>query len=307
MADDPNQNKQRFEGFETQALNVENVSDKQLKRGYWILTHKKQFQNLGTFSLMFFCVLTIGYSLISLGHYFIFQYEEYTNALNTAGIDYVNYPGLRAMNAIEPLEIVSRQVLTAGPGKIDIALRVRNPNVQWALEEVKYQFSIGSQVYDTQSAFVMPGEEKYLFALNVDGVASGTPQIFFEEEDWQRVTRYEEWGPKQTNFLITDKQFQSARQSELSSQLPISQAVANLTNATPFNYGEIVVQFALISANRLVGVNQITVRDLDSSEQRDIVARWSEPLSSVSTVEIIPTVNVLDERNYRDFEGQIIP
>ena len=211
------------------------------------------------------------------------------------------------MNAIEPLEIVSRQVISTSPGKVDIAVRVRNNNPQWALEEVEYQFSIGSVVYDLQTDYVLPLEEKYLFGLNLEGVASGTPQVFFEKEDWKRVIRYEDWGPQRLNFLVTDKQFQTARQSELSGQLPISQVVADFTNATPYNYREIEVQVGLLSAGRLVGVNQIAVQDLASFERRAIVARWSESLPSISTVEIIPTVNILDEKVYRDFEGVIIP
>ena len=67
-------NKMKFEGFDTQSSQVEELSKGQLKWGYWFVTHRKQFKNAGTFALMFFGVITLGYSLLATGYYFIFEY-----------------------------------------------------------------------------------------------------------------------------------------------------------------------------------------------------------------------------------------
>ncbi len=297
----------KTEGFDTQAVPVEELTESQLKFGYWFITHKAGLQKMGIGMLIAFIVLTFGYAIFGLGRFYIFQYSEYQQALATAGVDFVNVLGLKEINKIQPIEVVSRHVIPSGQGKIDIAVRVRNPNVKWGLRGVDYQFSIGSTFYEAQRGFLLPGEEKYFVALNVEGVSTGTPQVFFEEFDWWRVTKFEEWGPARTNFVIDEKKFVPARQTELSGQLPISELQANLTNATAYNYDEVTVQFTLLSGNRLVAINQIKLRDLTSSEKRPIVARWSSQLSSISTTEIIPSVNILDESVYADFKGQLFP
>ena len=295
------------EGFDTKAVDTQELSEKELKFGYWFVTHKKGLAKFGKMALILFSVITFGYSIIATGYYFIFQYTDYQNALFTLPDDYVNVLGQHQANRILPLEVISREVLSAGTGKIDIAVRVRNPNTKWGLRGVTYQFTVGGQFYDKERAFVLPGEEKYLLTLNVSGIATGTPQVFFEDEDWWRVTKYEDWGPERTNFLITDKKFTSARQTELSEQLPISQVTAMITNASAFNYDEVEIQVALLSGNRLVGVNTVPFQDFASSETRPMVARWTENLPPISTVEIFPTVNILEEEVYADYEGVFDP
>ncbi len=297
----------KTEGFDTEAVPTEDLTEGQLKFGYWFITHKYGLQKLGIIALIIFIVLTFGYAIFGLGRYYIFQYTEYQQALNTASVDYVNVLGLKEVNKILPIEVVSRHIVPAGQGKIDIAVRVRNPNVKWGVRGVDYQFSVGSTFYEAQRGFLLPGEEKYFVALNVEGVSTATPQVFFEEFDWWRVTKFEDWGPARTNFIIDNKRFVPARQTELSGQLPISQLEATLTNATAYNYDEVMVQFTLFSGNRLAAINQIALRDLKSSEQRPIVARWSSQLASVSTTEIITSVNILDESVYADFKGQLFP
>lgn len=295
------------EGFDTKATEIEELSEGQLSFGYWFVTHRAGLKKVGIGFIIAFIVLTFGYSIFALGRYYIFQYSEYQNALATAGQDYINLVGIRELNRIEPIEIISRHVIAAGTGKIDIAVRVRNPNTKWGLRGVDYQFSIGGTFYETQTGFLLPGEEKYFVALNVDGVSTGTPQVFFENHDWWRVTKFEEWGPERINFEIENKQFVSSRQSELSGQLPVSQLSANFVNPTAYNYDEILIQFALLSGNRLVGINQIKLRDIRSGEARPIVGRWTTQLPSVSGSEIIATVNILDETVYADFEGVLFP
>jgi len=297
----------KTEGFDTKPVEVEALSEKELKFGYWFITHKAGFKKAGILALILFIVATFGYAIFALGRFYIFQYTEYQQALNTAGVDYVNVLGLKELNRVQPIDIISRHIIPAGQGKVDLAVRVRNPNIKWGLRGVNYQFSVGGTFYETQRGFLLPGEEKYFVALNVDGVSTGTPQIFFEDYDWWRVTNYQEWGPQRTNFVIADKRFVPARQTELSGQLPISELQASLTNNTAYNYNDLDIQFTLFTGNRLVGINQITLRDLRSSEQRPIVARWSSQLSSISTSEIIPSVNILDESVYADFEGRLFP
>jgi len=297
----------KTEGFATQSVEIEELTEKQLKFGYWYLTHKKKILKGVNMSLIVFSAITFGYALIATGIYYIFQHEELQISLATSTFDYVNVLGVHQSNAILPLQITTRQVVNAGDGKIDIAIKVQNPNTKWALENVSFQVSHGGKFYDSQETFVLPGEAKYLFLLNVEGARSGTPQVFFENYHWRRVIQYQEWGPPRLNFLVTNKKFVSARQGEISDELPISEVQADITNSTPYNYNDLEIQIALFSGSRMVGVSSVTMQDVASGDLRTIVSRWPQSLPSVSNVEIIPTVNILDQSVYKDFEGEFDP
>lgn len=295
------------EGFDTKGVSTEEISEKELRFGYWFVAHREQLMKLGIGFLMAFSVATIGYSLYKTIRFYAFEYDAFQLGLQTAAVDYINIAGIHEANQIIDLQVESRQILPLGGGKIDIIARISNPNTKWALKSFNYRFAVGSNVYPVQTAYVLPGQERYLMLLNVEGPASGTPQLFIEEQRWQRVIQYQDWGPQRTNFTVANRQFTPARQGELSGQLPISEASAQITNATAYNYTEVEVQIALMSGNRVVAVNQVPLADFSSGQTRTVSARWSQVLPPVNLVEIIPTVNILEQSSYRNFEGRFDP
>ena len=99
----------------------------------------------------------------------------------------------------------------------------------------------------------------------------------------------------------------SPRQGEISEKLPVSEVTALITNDTPFNYNAVEIQVGLSSGNRLVSVTRLSLADFLSGQARPISARWTNTLPPVSNVEIIATVNIIDETVYQDFEGDFDP
>ena len=96
------------EGFDTNPTETQELSDKELTWGYWFITNKDKFLQARNLSLIIFSFITLGFSLISTAYYFIFQYQEYQQALMTIDNDLVNYAQIRANNQILDLEIISR-------------------------------------------------------------------------------------------------------------------------------------------------------------------------------------------------------
>lgn len=295
------------EGFDIKGSSIEEISEKQLKYGYWFVTHKAQLAFLLRLSLIIASVALYGYALVRLTIIYAFEQEEYTQSFSTVFADYINIAGVHEASRILDLQVESRDVLPAGSGKVDIVARVRNPNTKWALQSFQYRFALGTKVYDAQPAFLLPGEEKFLLLLNVEGQAAGTPQLFIDNPEWKRVVQYEEWGPARLKFTIKEKQFTAARQSEIGGQLPLSEASAVLVNDTAYNYANVTVQFGLYSGNRLVGVNQVPLPDFLSGSSRPISARWTNNLPPVTTVDLIPSVLILDQKAYKDFTGEFEP
>ncbi len=299
----PNQS----EGFNTKSVDVQQLTEQELKFGYWFVTHREQLRRLLIGFLVAFCAITYGYALFALIRFYGFEYESYRRGAETAGQTYINIEEVHQSYAIQPLEVVSRQVISGRGQSSDIAVLVRNPNTKWALERVSYQFSIGGRFLQAQETYFLPGEEKYLLALNQEGIVTGTPQVFFENEEWQRVTNYEQWAPDYLNFLITNKRFLSSRQSELSDQLPVSEVTATIANATAYNYVSMEVQVALFTGNRLAAIDSVVIPDFPSGVSKPLSVRFTQNLSAITTVQIIPSVNILDRASFSSFQGEFDP
>ncbi len=295
------------EGFDIKDSRIEEISEKELKYGYWFVTHKAQMQLAIRVFLIVLCIVFYGYALVRLTIIYAIEQPEYEQSLLTAALDYINVPGVHESSRIQDLQVVSRDVLAQGGGKVDVVARVRNPNTKWALESFTFRFALGSTVYEGRKAFLLPGEEKFLMLLNVDGAGSGTPQLFIDEPQWKRVVQYETWGPERLRFTISDKQFIPSRQGEISGQLPVSEVRATIANNTAYNYNEVIVQIGLYTGSRLVAVNQVPLPDFLSGQRRPIAAIWSANLPPVTTVDIIPTVLILAPEAYKDFTGEFDP
>lgn len=295
------------EGFDHGSAPIEELTERELKWGYWFVTHREQLKRVLVIALLVFSVLTYGYALYRIVVFYAIEQDEYTRSLSTASRSYIDVQGVHDANRIQELQVLSRQIIPGTAGQVDVVARVRNPNTKWALKAFTYRFGVGTAVLDEQKGFLLPGEEKFLMALNVKAPASGTPQLLIDNEQWQRVVQYETWGPERSKFVITEKKFVPARQSELSGQLPISEVSALVANSTAYNFNSVEVQVALYSGNRVVAVNKLPMPDFRSGQVRPISARWSTTLASVSNVEVIPTVNILDLASYRDFEGEFDP
>lgn len=291
------------EGFDIKGSSIEEISEKELKWGYWYVSHKAQIALAIRIFLIVLSVVFYGYALVRLTIIYAIEQPIYEQSLPTIFADYINVAGVHESNRVLDLQVISRDVLPAGNGKIDIVARVRNPNTKWALQSFKYRFALGTRVYDAQPAFLLPGEEKFLLLLNVEGQAAGTPQLFIDEPQWKRVIQYETWGPERLQFVIREKQFIAARQSEIGGQLPLSEVTAKITNDTAYNYNEVIFQVGLYSGTRLVGVNQVALSDFRSGETRALAARWTNALPPVTTTDIIPSVLILDQKAYKDFVG----
>lgn len=295
------------EGFDHGQSSIEELSERELTWGYWYVTHREQLQRMLVIALITLSVILYGYAFYRVIHIYAFEQEEYARSLATATQDYIDYAGIRQLNQIQPVQVIARQIIPGTGGNVDVVARVRNPNTKWALKSFTYRFGVGTAILDEERSFLLPGEEKFLMALNVKASAAGNPQVLVDHEQWQRVIQYETWGPERLSFAISEKSFTPSRQGEISDQLQLSEVTAKLTNDTAYNYNELEVQVALYSGTRLTAVNRVTLPDVRSGESREIAARFFGSLPSVSSVELIPTVNILDQASYRDFEGEFDP
>ena len=87
----------------------DNLTEKQLKRGYWFVTHKFQLKKALTISLIVLNVGLWGYVIFGLTVYLI-DFKNYQSAMNQLPQNLANYKTYREENQTFPLDIASQSV-----------------------------------------------------------------------------------------------------------------------------------------------------------------------------------------------------
>ncbi len=276
----------------------EQLSEKQLKRGYWWVTHKVQVRKIFTIVLGVVAALLMTYALYGFGDWFfgsgVFERLQ-TGELAQQAIDYTSF-----RDATRPKDLQSENtiVLSSGEKKYDIFARTTNPNPQWWVE---FEYRFGDKV-PAKKSFLLPGESRYLAAL---GFASdshpGATDLKIENIMWHRVNLHNTrpdiatWMNERLNFHVTNTQFVPPAATD---PVPVWRATFNVENDTGFNYFNVGFIVTLLSGSRVVGVNQVVISDLRAGERRDVDASWFSDIPTVTKVEVKPVVNIFDDHVY---------
>ncbi|PIY78563.1 MAG: hypothetical protein COY82_01820 [Parcubacteria group bacterium CG_4_10_14_0_8_um_filter_35_7] len=280
----------------------EDLTEKQLKIGYWYLTHKAI---LNKYLVIFLIVLNIvlwGYS----GYRWVMYYIEtpsYEKMIAEMPKDLINWKDFHEKHQPQPLQVIETTAISLGKGKYDLVAKIENPNIHWMVEDFKYQFSLGGSLKETKESFVLPGEAKFLIDLGVRG--AGEANVIFKDIDWFRISKFEILKKERLDFVFKNIHFVPASFEE-EGKIPISKVTFDAANQSVYNFWEVGFYVILYRGTEIVGVNYITLERFFSGEKRSVEVKWYEKLPQVTKVIVEPEVNILDEEIFMPLEGEIM-
>ncbi|MDO8466027.1 MAG: hypothetical protein Q7S46_12380 [Gallionella sp.] len=193
------------------------------------------------------------------------------------------------------LEVLEVTVVSAGSGRTDILGKVRNPNSEAGATSFRYTFEIrnqeGTKVTREGVGFILPGEEKYLMALNVELTGTVTGTLALRDIIWERFTDYR--GRPAINIY-------QRRYSELSGGSAFSEAYGLLVNESPYDFRSIRVKVVLRDAEgRALAFNATEMRTVQASEERDFRLLWPTAFpGTVARVEMEAEADVYSSENF---------
>jgi len=286
-------------GFES--VRESQLTEDKLKMGYWWVTHKVQVRRAFSVFMVFFDLALVGFGAFGfLDYYFGTGVQEQLHLSQISRL-YSDYGGLRQLMAPVDLTIETVNVLPAGDGAFDIVAKIvnRNPK-QWA--EFDFQFVSGGPLGQVSHDFVLPGTFKYIHLLDLKSASRpGTPEVQFTNLAWHRVNAhvigpdFPGWARERLNLTISDVEFKPPDPKD---QLTISRATFKVKNFTGYGYRRIGFFVSLIGNGALSGVNYVTISDLRPGDVRQVDASWFSAVPSVSSVEVVPDVNIFDDLVY---------
>jgi len=267
--------------------NNPNLSDKQLKYSYWFLLHKKSLKKLGIVSFIVFDVLMILWAIVGLVKY-LSNYSEFKE-LSQNSPSYIDWETYHNNNQPQDLIIGRTKVVKTISGQADIGVLITNPNIDWGMSQFTYQFVLaGGQTTPIMETWLLPNSDKYLLALSEQTVGvSASLQIL--DQQWQRIDRDQ---ISINEIEVSDVQFVPA--SQLAELTKGGQVTWRVENRSAVSFWDVGWQVILYAGQNEVGFNYLQIKSLDSLASRELSVNWPESLSRVTSVRVIPDINLYD-------------
>jgi hypothetical protein len=275
------------------------ISEGQLKWGYWFVTHKLLLRKILVVVLI---VLNAGFFGFS-GYRFVLDLLDApirAQMIKSLTTNYLN-PDLTASEAPRSLVASNVQVLVS-TGKYDFVSTVKNVNQNY-YAHFSYRFVAGDFATAGQQDFILPGEEKFLANLAVTATnrpAGATMEI--SNVSWQRVNKHiiADWptfASQHLNFPVTDILYTPGIEIAVGKPL-IGRTTFTISNNTGYGYYNVQALVLMYRGAALAAVNLATIPTLAPGETKTGGVTWYEDFGAISQIKVFPTVDITDDASY---------
>jgi hypothetical protein len=276
---------------------IHELSNKQLKLGYWYITHRQRLKKTA--------VIILGLAAIAIWTVVAFGLVKYLVSLSRdSGLvaeiaaTRVDYESFFARNKPQDLVVLPAEVIYNGDSSYDFWTRVTNPNQNRGVARLSYQFVSGNFITATSSVTILPGQSVYLLSLaNLSGTRLASARLNIIETRWQS------W---QAQSVFTENPIITG-QPAFYNNLETTRSWVSFTakNQSIYNFWEVDFQAILFSGSRVIGVNQLNLERFLAGSEREVEISWFERLPRVTKVEIVPIVDVYNRDNFFTLPGEV--
>lgn len=268
----------------------EELTEKQLKWGYWFTTHRFQFYKGLIWFLVIFDVLLGGYNLYSWGDYLFFGYFNDQKLLVDIKNSSLSYQTLQEHFAAKPIVIEGVLSLPTG-NKTDALVLLRNPNNNFFVK-FDYTFLLNGRALEKKSSFLLPGELKYLAELGVQG--GGEVNFKLVGTSWHRISTHELANPQK--FIAERLQFETSELQIL--REPYTHLIFKVQNNSYYSYWQADFLVLLKNYETIIGVEKLALDNFNAGEKRPVDLRIESGLSP-NNIQLVPDLNLFDETIYK--------
>lgn len=270
------------------------IDKKILERGYWIATHRLALKKWLQISLYVLVAFVYVVFFVQFGIY-MFRFSEWEDLMAEARRPLADWEQIHSERAPVDIELGAPVVIPIGDSRYDFAVEVYNPNTQFAVSSVTYRFRYGDGLATPDAtAFILPGERKYLTSLAFRSAEPIANVIDVESEAflWKKISRL---PPLSWNYTELPKFRPSETIVEGGVQRVIPARVTwTVQNSSTLNLRTVVWQVVLLSGNRLVGIMSHRAENMAFLENRSFELVVSNVAGRVDSVKVYPIVNIFD-------------
>lgn len=277
------------------------LTSKEIEQGYYFLTHRKIFIRLAL-GVMIFLVFII-YAILLFNFIKSLQmssWQEIANGQQTTN----SWSAYHQANQPQDLAVGKPLALATGTNLYNLVVIVKNPNKDWFLSQFDYTFLVNGQALQTKQAFLPTGDQTILSFSGYPS-AQNIRDLKVEINNYHWYHRNSQVKP--INWEIKNISWQPLSRNTVGEKVVTLPARASwqAKNLSLYDFWQVDWQVVLFANDTLVGVGEITSRDFNSLQTKDLEAIFNYNLPAVSRVEIWPHVNNLDKDNFKKIEADI--
>ncbi|MEI6528993.1 MAG: hypothetical protein WCN88_01130 [Candidatus Falkowbacteria bacterium] len=280
---------------------LEGLSLKKMNFGLWLSEHRAQ---IGKFFIIFLIAISAFFFIFTSYNYFVYFRNSSLKADDIAST---------ISNVVSQRNIASDitygipQIFRSGEN-YDLVVLIKNPNDKFTAH-FQYCFATSEKNIKCSSGFIMPLEEKYIFALG-QKIQTASPVVSFKitSTSWQRIDTHQiaDWSSyfnSHINFAFENINLALADESGLSEKIGLDSLEFTAINRSNFGYYEVPFNISFYSGSELIGVNRYIIKNFLAGESRTVRMSWLGGLSSNIRTEIRPELDLLDDSIYLKYQG----
>ncbi len=275
------------------------LSPRQFGFSRWIFVNQQNIWRTTVGILIFLNVVLWGYSLYGWLDYYVLsanRYRDMISQMTISGYDMTTYK-----NAHQPqdLAVANPQVLAGTAGRYDFLANAKNPNAAW-LAKIEYHFvGAGDYVGKKLQTFILPLDEKPIVDLAVNSItAPRNVDLVIDDLSWKKAPDYENYRNQVLQVEIFDLAHVDSQTAGLGNP-SVSQTRFSVKNNSAYDYWTIGWYVLLYRGSQLVGINYLLDEEFLSGQTKNFAINWFSNISSVTSVKVIPDINILDRAVFR--------
>lgn len=284
---------------------MEQLTDKQLELGYWLLTHRHYFKKALVVFLILINTLAWGFGFYQSILYFSGRSAE-KEVARLLVKDYVEYESYRLKNQPMGVEIGPAFAVNSYSGKksikeFDLVSTVKNLDFKWAGKSLQYHFVVDGVGLPVKTSFILPSEEKYLtdFSVNLRNVPK-TIQLVVDKIEWQRIRDWKNFSS--LDLLISEADYDYY---DIGSGQKGTKLVFTADNQSIYDFWEMGFHGILYRGNQIIGVGFVSLDKLLRHEPREVQINWWGKIDGITRLVINPDVNLLNPDTIMELEGGV--
>lgn len=277
----------------------------ELKFASWWVQHGIQVRRAGHFVLIGISVIFWGYALWSLLDAYAISYPRESRINRQIAI---NQQLLTALESDRPRDVSLTDVAVSQTtdNRFDMAVEATNPNAQW-WAEFNYRFSLSGEQTPMRSGYVLPGSTQVITELGYKPTAKGgrSATLIVENIRWHRVdpsivgASYKEFASNHKSFSFEDIGYDT---NITLGTRKVGQTSFTLVNNSAYGFWSVDLVVRLYRGGFPIAINVINVTKVLPGERRLIQTVWLDNLPDITKTEVIPQVNLLDQKAYMSTE-----
>ncbi len=286
-----------------QSENPVELTDSDLQKSYWFLTHRDPLKRKMTYVLGFFSCAIF---LLGLGGGVSILISDLLTAKNMK-ISLLEGRVVHSQAELVPhLSILDTGLLSNLDGTTDFYASVQNPTADWYVK-TDVVFQLNTTLQKKVSLILFPGDTRYALLLGQKYTGASTLfSSFLQNTTWKKMTPHEKKLLfERRKFNVDNIKFSPYDSSRVDSPL-FAQLQFDFTNESVYGFWEVPIPIVVFLDSKVVGVNAVIVPRVGSREKRIIDIRWTSGNqfnATLPTFSIDPVINVLDESLYQPQQG----